>query len=234
MIKVGIVGTGGIAEWHASAFKDNKNSDVVAACDVNNDRLNEFCDKFNIDHRYNSVDELLEQSDVDAISNTTPDAFHKEISIKAIEKNKHIFCEKPLAENYSDAQLMCEALKDKNLINMVNFSYRNSSGYQELCKMVKEGKIGNIMHMDANYNQSWLTSNYWGNWREQDKWLWRLSTKHGSKGTLGDIGVHIFDFASRPIGKIKRLNSFLKTFHSKGEKIKDYICLLYTSDAADD
>ena len=200
MIKVGIVGTGGIAEWHASAFKDNKNSDVVAACDVNNDRLNEFCDKFNIDNRYNSVDELLEKSDVDAISNTTPDAFHKEISIKAIEKNKHIFCEKPLAENYADAQLMCEALKDKNLINMVNFSYRNSSGYQELCKMVKEGKIGNIMHMDANYNQSWLTSNYWGNWREQDKWLWRLSTKHGSKGTLGDIGVHIFDFASRPIG----------------------------------
>ena len=49
MIKVGIVGTGGIAEWHVSAFKDNKDSDVVAACDVNNDRLNEFCDKFNID-----------------------------------------------------------------------------------------------------------------------------------------------------------------------------------------
>ena len=223
MIKVGIVGTGGIAEWHASAFKDNKNSDVAAACDVNNDRLNEFCDKFNIDHRYNSVDELLEKSDVDAISNTTPDAFHKEISIKAIEKNKHIFCEKPLAENFADAQLMCDALKGKNLINIVNFSYRNSSGYQELCKMVKEGKIGNIMHMDANYNQSWLTSNYWGNWKEQDKWLWRLSTNHGSKGTLGDIGVHIFDFASRPIGMIKRLNSFLKTFHSKGEKIQDYI-----------
>ena len=97
---------------------------------------------------------------------------------------------------------MCDALKDKNLINMVNFSYRNSSGYQELCKMVKEGKIGNIIHMDANYNQSWLTSNYWGNWKEQDKWLWRLSTNHGSKGTLGDIGVHIFDFASRPDSRI--------------------------------
>ena len=46
MIKVGIVGTGGIAEWHASAFTDNKNSDVVAACDVNKDRLNKFCNKF--------------------------------------------------------------------------------------------------------------------------------------------------------------------------------------------
>jgi predicted dehydrogenase len=38
-------------------------------------------------------------------------------------------------------------------------SYRNSSGYQELCKMVKSGKIGNVFHMDANYYQSWLTSN---------------------------------------------------------------------------
>ena len=86
MIKIGIVGTGGIAEWHASSFKDNNNCDVAAACDVNKDRLNEFCDKFNIENRYSSVDELLEKSDVDAISNTTPDAFHKEISIKAIKK----------------------------------------------------------------------------------------------------------------------------------------------------
>ena len=201
MIKVAIVGTGGIAEWHASAFKNDKNSDVIAACDVNNDRLNEFCNKFGIKNRYNNVDELLENEDVDAVSNTTPDAFHKEISIKAIKKNKHIFCEKPLAENFNDAKLMCEALEGKNLINMVNFSYRNSSGYQELCKMVKSGKIGNVFHMDANYYQSWLTSNYWGNWKEEDKWLWRLSTKHGSKGTLGDIGVHIFDFASFPIVK---------------------------------
>jgi len=118
---------------------------------------------------------------------------------------------------------MCEALEGKNLINMVNFSYRNSSGYQELCEMVRSGKIGNVFHMDANYYQSWLTSNYWGNWKEEDKWLWRLSSKHGSKGTLGDIGVHIFDFASFPIGKIKKLNAHLKTFKSKGDKIKDYV-----------
>ena len=38
--------------------------------------------------------------------------------------------------------------------------------------MVKSGKIGNVFHMDANYYQSWLTSNYWGNWKEEDKWLW--------------------------------------------------------------
>ena len=109
MIKIAIVGTGGIAEWHASAFKNHKDSEVIAACDVNDDRLNEFCNKFQIENRYNSVDELLENNEIDAVTNTTPDAFHKEISIKAIEKNKHIFCEKPLAENYAVFIFKCIA-----------------------------------------------------------------------------------------------------------------------------
>ena len=86
MIKIAIVGTGGIAEWHASAFKNHKDSEVIAACDVNDDRLNEFCNKFQIEKRYNSVDELLENNEIDAVTNTTPEAFHKEISIKAIKK----------------------------------------------------------------------------------------------------------------------------------------------------
>ena len=223
MIKIGIVGTGGIAEWHVTEFQKNNYSTVVAACDVESDRLNTFCDKYNIKERYKSVEELLEKADIDAITNTTTDPFHKDISIKAIQKNKHVFCEKPLAENYQDAKEMCDALKNKNLVNMVNFSYRNSSAYQELVKTVQSCKIGNIMHVDANYYQSWLSSKYWGDWRTEDKWLWRLSTNHGSMGTLGDIGVHIFDFASFPIGSIKKLNARLKTFKSKGEKIKDYI-----------
>ena len=65
--------------------------------------------KFNIDHRYNSVDELLEKSEtVDAISNTTPDAFHKEISIKAIKKTNIFFVRNHLLKIIADAQLMCE------------------------------------------------------------------------------------------------------------------------------
>ena len=85
MIKIGIVGTGGIAEWHAKEFQKIPDSSVISACDVSKERLNFFCDKFDIKERYNSVEELLQKSDVDAITNTTPDAFHKDISIKAID-----------------------------------------------------------------------------------------------------------------------------------------------------
>ena len=106
---------------------------------------------------------------------------------------------------------------------MVNLSYRNSSGWQSLSKMIQNNELGPVRHVDASYYQSWLTCKYWGDWKEEQKWLWRLSENHGSKGVLGDLGVHIFDFASYPVGKINKINCRLKTFKDKGEKIGEYI-----------
>lgn len=223
MIKLAIVGTGGIAHWHAQSFQSIEGVQIVGACDIDKERVKAFTNKYNIENTYNSFDDLLKHCEFDAISNATPDPFHKEIALKAIKKNKHVFSEKPLAENYPDAKEMYEAIKDTNLINMVNFSYRNSSGYQELVKVVQSGEIGKVRHVEATYYQSWLTSKYWGDWKTQDKWLWRLSTAHGSMGTLGDLGVHIFDFVSFPVGKIKHINSRLKIFKDKGKKIGEYV-----------
>ena len=223
MIKLAIVGTGGIAHWHAQSFQNIEGVKIVCACDIDKERVKAFANQYNIENTYNSFDDLIEHCEFDAISNATPDSFHKEIALKAINKNKHVFSEKPLAENYHDAKEMYDATKGTNLINMVNFTYRNSSGYQELVKVVKSGEIGKVKHVDATYYSSWLTCKYWGDWKKHDKWLWRLSTKHGSMGTLGDIGVHIFDFASYPVGHITSINSRLKTFKDKGEKIGEYV-----------
>ena len=223
MIKLAIVGTGHVAHWHAQSFKKINGVEIVGACDIDENRVKKFAKEYNIPQTYTSFEDLISNCELDAITNATPDSFHKEIALKAISKNKHIFSEKPLAENYSDAKEMYDAVKDTNLINIVNFSYRNSSGYQELVKVVQSGQIGKVKHIDATYYQSWLTCKYWGDWKIQDKWLWRLSTAHGSMGTLGDIGVHIFDFASFPVGKIKSINSRLKTFKDKGDKIGEYV-----------
>ena len=157
MIKLVIVGTGGIAHWHAKSFQNIEGIKIVGACDIDKERVKAFANEYNIEKTYNSFDDLIEHCEFDAISNATPDPFHKEIALKAINQNKHIFSEKPLAQNYPDAKEMYEATKDTNLINMVNFSYRNSSGYQELVKVVKSGEIGKVKHVDATYYQSWLT-----------------------------------------------------------------------------
>ena len=51
------------------------------------------------------------------------------------------------------------------------------------------GEIGKVRHIEASYLQSWLVSKAWGDWSTESQWLWRLSTKHGSNGVLGDVGM---------------------------------------------
>ena len=223
MIKLAIIGTGDMANDHVKAFNKIDDVKIVAACDVNKHKLTDFVNKYNIEYYYTSFDELLSSCEVDAISNTTPDSCHKEIAIKSLKNNKHIFSEKPLATNYPDALEMYEETTKKKLINMINFTYRNSSGFQHLAKIVRSGKLGSVKHVDAAYYLSWLTCKHQGDWKVDDHLKWRMSTKHGSAGVLGDTGVHIIDFATYPVGTIKKTNTLLKTFKDKGEKIGEYV-----------
>jgi predicted dehydrogenase len=91
--------------------------------------------------------------------------------------------------------------------------------------MVSEGAIGEVRHLDASYLQSWLVSKSWGDWRTELRWLWRLSGAHGSRGVLGDVGVHILDFASfGAASAITHVESRLKTFaKAEGDRIGEYM-----------
>ncbi len=225
-MKIGIVGTGNISTRHLNEFSKIENVNVEAVCDTNVENLNLFL-KNNKEKKirgYSSLENMLENEKYfDGISNTTPDKFHKETSLQILNKGFNIFCEKPLAENYQDAKEMVDAAQKSKKINMVNFTYRESSAYQKLVEILKSGQLGTPRHVSACYYQSWLASDKWGKWREDDKWLWRLSTKHGSNGALGDTGVHIFDFAVNAVGDIKEIFADLKTYYDKGDKIREYI-----------
>ncbi len=225
-MKLGIVGTGNISSKHLDEFQKIKDVKIEAVCDTNELNLHNFLNnnKVNNIRGYSSLEEMLEkEKGFDGISNTTPDKFHKETTLKILNEGYNIFCEKPLAENYQDASEMAEAALKSNKVNMVNFTYRESSAYQKLVEIIKSGEIGIPRHVSACYYQSWLASNKWGDWRKEDKWLWRLSTKHGSNGALGDTGVHIFDFAVNAVGDIKEIFADLKTYYDKGNRIKNYV-----------
>ena len=223
MIKLGIIGTGGMANAQAQNFSKIKNVKIVAACDIIDEKVKDFAEQYNIPKTFTDIDDMLENAEIDAVSNVTPDAFHAPISLKVIESGKHILCEKPLATNYPDAKKMADAANAKGVINMVNFSYRNSSAIQKAHKIIEKGEIGRVMHVEACYLQSWLSSKGWGDWHTKTAWLWRLSKSHGSLGVLGDVGVHIVDFTSFPAGKIKSVNCKLKTFHkAENDKIGEY------------
>ena len=107
-----------------------------------------------------------------------------------------MLCEKPLAVDHGEALRMAKAAHAAAVVHLVNFSYRNWSALQGIARAVARGAIGELRHVEASYLQAWLVSHAWGEWRKQPQWLWRLSSKHGSKGALGDLGVHIVDFAT--------------------------------------
>ncbi len=225
MIRIGVIGTGGMANWHAQCFQRIKGCKLVAACDVVKDRAEAYAQKYGIPDVYTDADAMLAGTEMDAITNVTPDAAHAAVSLKVIAKGLHVLCEKPLATNYADAKKMADAAKRNGVINMVNLSYRGSAAIQKAHELVAQGAIGDVKHVEAGYLQGWLATMDWkGVAKNPGGTLWRLSAGHGSKGVLGDLGVHILDFASFGAGDIESVNCRLATFHKvPGDRIGEYV-----------
>jgi predicted dehydrogenase len=224
MIRVLIVGTGGMANQHAESYAAMDGVQVVAGVDPNAQNLHAFNAKHGITHAFDGINEALAWGEFDAVSNVTPDATHHRTTMPFLAAGKHVLCEKPLAVNAADADDMARAAQAAGVANMVNLSYRNVPALMQAADMVAAGQIGAVRHFEASYLQSWLTQPAWGDWQTEDQWLWRLSTQHGSMGVLGDVGVHILDFATFAAGSdTARVSCRLKTFKkADGDQIGQY------------
>lgn len=210
-VRIAIIGTGSMAAFHAKAFQAIEGCEIVGATDPHPDRLDAFCHNHKIPQGYSTFEALIDKSGCNAVCIVTPDRFHAPLSIASLEKGMHVLCEKPLSVSFKDGQKMVRASKTARRVNVVNFSYRNWAALHGLHAAVASGKVGKLRHIEASYLQSWIPSKVWGDWRESDAWLWRMSSQH-SKGVLGDIGVHLFDFVTYVAGPIKRLHCRMQTF----------------------
>jgi predicted dehydrogenase len=219
-----ILGTGWMAQEHARQFGNMQGVEIVGAVDIDSVRLNNFADGYGIPNRFTSLEDALTWNQFDASVNVTPDRIHHPTTLMLVAAGKPVLCEKPLAENYQKASEMADAAERAGIINMVNLTYRNVAALQKARSMVLAGEIGQVRHVEASYLQSWLISKFWGDWRTDPKWLWRLSRSHGSNGVLGDVGIHILDFASYGAGlEVERVFCRLKTFDkAPGNRIGDY------------
>ena len=199
-MRVLIVGTGTMANAHAEAYAGMPGVRLAGGVDLNPGRRLEFLARHRLQMGFSSVAEALEWGEFDAVSNVTPDAVHHPTTLPLLGAGKHVLCEKPLAETYEKARQMADAADRVGVVNMVNLTYRNVAALIQAHAMVAAGEIGEVRHFEASYLQSWLTQPAWGEWSEEQQWLWRLSSAHGSLGVLGDVGVHILDFATYAAG----------------------------------
>ena len=224
------VGTGAMARFHAERFSLMPGCALAGAVDVNPERARDFAEGYGIPHAFQTVADALAWGDFDAVVNATPDGQHKATTLPFLAAGKPVLCEKPLAPNHADALEMADAAEAAGVINMVNLSYRNAAALQMARHMVVTGEIGPVRHVQASYLQSWLTGRHWGDWRTEERWLWRLSSAHGSRGVLGDLGVHILDFVTYGTSlDIAALNARMRTF----DKADGGVIGAYTLDVND-
>lgn len=222
MIRLGIIGTGNMANNHAMNFQAIHGVKLTACCDVAGERAQTFADKYGIPKVYTDYREMLATEKLDAVANVTPDVMHAKVALAIIAHGLHIMSEKPIATSLADARAMAKAADKAGIMNMVNYSYRNSSALQKAAEVIRQGKIGRVIHVESSYLQGWLTP---GGWKNKPSAMWRLSTAHGSAGDLGDLGCHIYDMTALLCGDIAEINCRLQTFDKgvEGNTLGEYV-----------
>ncbi|MBR2043135.1 MAG: Gfo/Idh/MocA family oxidoreductase [Clostridia bacterium] len=192
--RVGIIGMGYIGESHIEAIRRIGLCELCAIADTNYELAKEKAAIYGIEKVYASVDELLADSDIDAVHNCTPNFLHKQINEKIIRSGKHLFSEKPLTMNYAEAKELLELKKQYPQVEAaVNFNYRMNPMVQEIRARIKAGEAGDIRIITGYYNQDWLMYD--------TDYSWRLEPEvAGNSCCIADIGSHWMDIIQHVTG----------------------------------
>jgi predicted dehydrogenase len=147
----------------------------------------------------------VEDPEVEVVDNCLPNNMHVEPTVEAIEKGKHVLCEKPLARNGEEARILRDAAKKAGVKTMVAFNYRFVPAVQLARHIVKSGMLGRIYHFRARYLQDWIVD-------PNFPLAWRLRSEVAGSGPLGDLGSHIIDLGRFIVGEFKSVMGMVKTF----------------------
>jgi len=145
-IRIGLIGTGIIAHDHVDRYNNIPGVKVVAACDLQEGKLNAFCDRYHIENRYSDYRKLLERDDLDAVDVCLHNNLHAPIAVAVMASGKDCYCEKPMAGSYKDARAMYEAADyyGKKLHIQLGMLY----GGQMIAakRFVDSGLLGKVYH----------------------------------------------------------------------------------------
>jgi predicted dehydrogenase len=194
-LKLGIIGTGGILRGaHMRGWTSSSDVEIVAFCDISEERAKALADDYGVSRIYTDYRELLAQPDIDIVDICTPNVYHSEIAVAALQAGKHVFCEKPDAINPEEAMKMAHAAltNDKVLMTMRNNRFRPAS--QFLKKYIEGGHMGEIYTGRCGWVRRRGIPGKGG---------WFTTKELSGGGPLIDLGVHFIDLAIWLMGNPK-------------------------------
>lgn len=145
-VRVGVVGTGIWGNMHVRAYVQHPSAELVAVCDLDEDRARKMAEKFGIPKYYSKVDDMLEEQ-LNGISIVTPDTAHADIAIKAAAKGIHILVEKPLATTVEECRRMISAASENSVYLMVDWHNRWNPPYYYAWRAIQDGELGEISYI---------------------------------------------------------------------------------------
>lgn len=182
-LKVGVIGVGGIAGVHMPGWAESPHAEVIAGADWSEDAAKAWAKKWDVAKTTTHNADLINNPDIDIIDICTPNMYHTDLTVAALEAGKHVICEKPLAPTPEDIQRMIDARDKSGKLLMTAQHFRFSGRSKALKAEIDAGVLGEIYHA-----RSWMLRRIAIPTR-----LGFLLKQHSGGGATIDIGVHILD-----------------------------------------
>ena len=195
MIKVGIIGCGRITQRrHAPEFASHPDAELAAWYNRSRSRAEQMAKQYG-GKVYDTIDELLCDPEIDAVSVCLANNAHAEVTIKALNAGKHVLCEKPMATTVEDCEAMLEAAQRNGRLLMIAQNQRFNTGHLRAKELIQQGMIGTPLTFKTTFchggPENWLASGE-GEHVDTSK-IWFFDKSIASMGAMADLGIHKLD-----------------------------------------
>jgi predicted dehydrogenase len=216
MLKGAIIGLGKMGLSHASIISAHPNIELVAVCDTSSLILEAF-KKYSQVKTYIDFFKLLDNETLDFVVIALPTKLHYQVAKTALEKNIHVFCEKPFILNIEQGEELVKLANEKGLVNQVGYHNHFIGTFIELKRLLKFNILGNLLHFSGEAYGPVVVKSKGDTWR---------SKPEEGGGCLYDYASHVLNLIQELIDRpIKTRGALLKKYYSSNVEDAIY-CLL--------
>jgi predicted dehydrogenase len=203
-IGVGLIGTGYMGKCHALAwtavhavFGDGPTVRLEHLVEVAPELAAQRAGEFGFARSGSDWRALVADPRVDVVSITTPNQFHAEMAIAALEAGKHVWCEKPMATSLADAQRMADAARASRCVTVLGYNYIQNPMVRQIEALLNAGTIGEVNHVRVEMDEDYMA--------DANAPFGIKSDSASGHGALDDFGVHPLSLITTLIAPLRRV-----------------------------
>ena len=212
-LKVGLIGTGSISRMHLPGYQLAPDAvRLTAVCDIREAAAREFAAEAGVEAVFSDAEQLLEQSDVDAVDICTIHDQHAPLAIAAARAGKHVLLEKPMAVSLDECREILEATEEAGVTFMVAQQLRHVPSYVALRRRIQAGELGRIWSARCDTFLSAAIEDGRQPIAPRSGW-WGFDGKRGGGGVITMLSVHHLDLLRYLVGEVARVDARSWTGH---------------------